>query len=108
MFKSLLYSTAVATFLALSATAALAQTVDPEADREKKDFTNTSFSNDADKGTVILKVNTKDGSMSIMSIDHVPKDDAEAQLLAKTGTFIPVDQSKITSKDAPLTESDKT
>jgi hypothetical protein len=107
MFKSLLYATALSALLVVFSTAAMAQnaqTPKPEADSEKAYI---NFSNNADKGTVVLKVN-KDGSMAIMNIDHVPKNDAEAQSLAKNGKFIPVEPSKIVAQDKLLTESDKT
>jgi hypothetical protein len=98
MFRSLFYATAVATFLALSTTAAMGQ----EADREKA-FTNY----DSNRGTVVVQV--KDGKVTgIMHLDVVPKSDEEAQLIIKGGTFAPVDQAKVVTKDNPITESDKT
>src|SRR5437899_3331430 len=86
MIKSLT-ATAVAAFLALSATAAFAQT---ELDSEKA-FKN--FSSDSEKGTVILRVD-KNGNGAIASVRKVPKNDSDAQELAKTAIFIPLPDNK--------------
>jgi hypothetical protein len=89
MFRTIFTAGVAATILTLTATFAQAQ---QELDSNKP---YASFSADAPKGAVILKVDTRTGEMSILNTDQKIASNEEAQKLAQSGTFQAIDSSKI-------------
>jgi len=106
MLKSIIISSITSVLILSVGALAQQSSQTAEADSEKS-YTNFNASG-AVSGTIVLRVEKATGHPSILSSNQIPQNDTEAQALAKTGTFIPVDSSKVVSTPSELTETDKT